>query len=132
MKTMNLEEVMETMENEAGYYGFRGASRHDLEVLSSREYLDASLDLWDERGCGYQENADRLNGTSAVCITEYMAMDELRKMYDHAKGYADNHHGTGVVLFVYGDNGDYGDDDDEIVLKCDFEDGARVMAEVAL
>lgn len=133
MKKMSLKEVMETMEQEAGYYGFRGASRHDLETLKGRECLDASLDLWDERDCDYQEgDSDKLNGTSAICITEYMEMDELKKWFNYAKGYADNHHGTGVVLFVYGDYSDCGDDEHETVLKCDFEDGAKVIAEVVL
>lgn len=132
MKKMSLEEVMEIMERETGYYGFRGASRHDLETLKDREYLDASLDLWDERDCDYQEDADKLNGTSAICITEYMDVDELKKWFDYAKGYADNHHGTGVVLFVYGDYSDYGDDEHETVLRCDFEDGAKVIGEVVL
>lgn len=129
---MNLEEVMEIMEQETGYYGFRGASRRDLEILKGGEYLDASMDLWDERDCDYQEDADKLNGTSAICITEYMDMDELKKWYDYAKGYADNHHETSVVLFVYGDYSDYGYDEHETMLRCDFEDGAKVIAEVAL
>ncbi len=132
MQKMNLGQVMELMEQETGNYGFRGASKHDLETFKDGGYLDASLDLWDERDCDYQEGADRLNGTSAICITEYMAIDELKKWYDYAKGYADNHHGTGVVLFVYGDNSDYGYDDHEVLLKCDFEDGAKVVAEVVL
>lgn len=131
MKKMSLNEVMEIMEQEMGNYGFRGASKHDLEVLQNSEYLDASLDLWDERDCDYQEDADKLNGTSAISITEYMDMDELKKWYDYAKGYADNHHETGVVLFVYGDDSDCGTDDHEVVLKCDFESGAKVVAEVA-
>lgn len=130
MRKMILDEIMEMMEQNAGYYGLRGASKHDLEMLKNREYLDASLDLWNERDCDYQEDAERLNGTSAICITEYMGIDELKKWYDYAKGYADNHHGTGVVLFVYGDNSDYGDDEHEVLLKCDFESGAKVVAEV--
>lgn len=130
MKKINLEQVMEIMEQQTGYFGFRGASRHDLEALKDREYLDASLDLWDERDCDYQENADKLNGTSAICITEYMDVDELKKIYDYAKGYADNHHGTGVVLFVYGDTCEYGDDDREVILRADFENGAKIIAEV--
>lgn len=130
MKKMNLNQVMDLMEQETGNYGFRGASKRDLEILKEREYLDASLDLWNERDCEYRDDAEKLNGTSAICITEYMDMDELKKMYDNAKGYADNHHNTGIVLFVYGDTSEYGDDDNEVLLKCDFEDGAKVVAEV--
>ncbi len=132
MNKMNLEQVMEIMERETGNYGFRGASQRDLDLTASGEYLDASLDLWDERDCDYQEDVERLNGTSAISINEYMEMDEIRKWYEYAKGYADNHHGTGVVLFVYGDNSDYGYDEHEVLLKCDFEEGAKVMAEVVL
>lgn len=132
MEKMNLEQIMDMMEQETGSYGFRGASKHDLEILKDGEYLDASLDLWDERDCDYKEDVDRLDGTSAIVITEYMDMDELKKMYDYTKGYADNHHGTGVVLFVYGDYSDYGDDEHETVLRCDFCDGAKVVAQVSL
>lgn len=132
MEKMNLEQVMDIMERETGCYGFRGASKRDLEILKKSEYLKASIDLWDERDCDYKEDRDTLNGTSAICITEYMEMDELKKRYDYTKGYADNHHDTGVVLFVYGDSSDYGDDEREILLKCDFEEGAKVIAEVAL
>ena len=132
MKKMNLNQIMDMMELETGYYGFRGASKRDLEILQDGEYLDASLDLWNERDCDYKEDVDRLNGTSAICITEYMDMDELKKWYDYAKGYAENHHNTGIVLFVYGDSCDSGDDKNEALLKCDFEDGAKVIAEVML
>lgn len=129
---MNLEQIMDIMERKSGGYGFRGASKRDLEILQSGEYLDASLDLWDERDCDYKEEVDKLHGTSAIVITEYMDMDELKKWHDYAKGYADNHHGTGVVLFVYGDFSDQGYDEHEIVLRCDFESGAKVIAEVVL
>lgn len=132
MKKMNLEQIMEIMEQNTGYYGFRGASKRDLEILKNNEYLSASLDLWDERDCDYQEDTKRLNGTSAITINEYMDMNNLRKWYDYAKGYADNHHGTGIVLFAYGDNNDYGDDEHEVLLKCDFEEGAKIIAEVVL
>lgn len=132
MKKMNLEQVMEMMEQETGYYGFRGTSKEDLKILENGEYLNASFNLWDGRDCDYKEDADRLNGTSAICITEYMDMNELKKQYDCAKGYADNHHGTGTVLFVYGDYSESGDDDKEIVLRCDFDDGAKAIAEVVL
>lgn len=131
MDKLSLEQVMDIMELKSGSYGFRGASKRDLEILQSDEYLDASLDLWDERDCNFKD-VDRLNGTSAICITEYMDMGELKNRYNYTKGYADNHHGTGVVLFVYGDSSEYGDDDREVVLRCDFSDGAKVIAEVVL
>lgn len=132
MKKMNLEQVMEIMEQETGVYGFRGASKHDLELADSGEYLGASLDTWEERDCPYDENADRLNGTSAISINEYMDIDELKSRFDYTMGYAENHHGTNVVLFISGDSSEYGDDEHEVILKCDFEDGAKVIAEVTL
>lgn len=132
MRTINLEQVLEIMESNTGYYGFRGASKRDLEVLKNGEYLDASLDLWDERDCDYRKDTDKLNGTSAITVTEYMDMDELKNRHEYAKVYADNHHKTGIVLLVYGDNSEYGDDEREVVLKCDFENGAKVIAEVVL
>lgn len=130
MKQVNLEQVLEMMEQETSNYGFRGASKHDLELVESGEYLDASLDTWEERDCPYDENADRLNGTSAISINEWMDIDELKNRFDYTMGYASNHHGTNVVLFVSGDNSEYGDDDREIVLKDDFEQGAKIIAQV--
>lgn len=132
MRRMNLEEVLELMEQKTTNYGFRGATKRDLELIKSGEYLDASLDLWDSRDCNYDENADKMNGTSAICITEYMDFDELKKAYEYAKGYADNHHGTGVVLLISGDYSDYGDDEDEVILRSEFEEGAQVIAFVEL
>lgn len=133
MKKMTLAQVLELMEQETNYYGFRGASKRDIELARTGEYLDASLDLWDSRECDYDEDADRLNGTSAICITEYMDIDGLKERYEDAKGYATNHHGTDTVFFVSGDTSDYdGADEREIILKSDFENGARIIAEVTI
>lgn len=130
MKKMSLLEVMETMEQETTNYGFRGASKHDLELLEGSEYLDASLDTWDERDCSYKEDADRLDGTSAIAINEYMSDSELKNRFEYTMGYAVNHHGTGVVLFVSGGCQEYGDDEHEVVLRDEFENGAKVIAQV--
>lgn len=130
MKTMNLEEVLRQMEQETRYYGFRGATKKDLELAGSGEYLGKSLDLWDRRECDYNEGAKSLDGTSAITITEWMDIEELRDAFNYAMGYAKNHHGTGVVLLVSGDNSEYGDDEREIILKDDFENGAKIIAQV--
>lgn len=130
MRTMNLKEVLEMMEQETSNYGFRGASKHDLELAETGEYLDESLDTWEERDCPYDEDADRLNGTSAISINEYMDIDELKSRFDYTMGYATNHHGTNIVLFISGDIGEYGDDEHEVILKDDFEPGAKIIAQV--
>lgn len=130
MKKMSLEEVMGMMEQKTAIYGFRGASKHDLELLQKGEYLDASLDTWDERDCPYNEDADRLGGTSAISVNEYMDMNELKNRFAYTMGYAVNHHSTGIVLFVSGDHEEYGYDEHEIILRDDFEDGAKVIAQV--
>lgn len=130
MRKMSLEEVLEMMEQETSNYGFRGASKHDLELVESGEYLGASLDTWEERYCPYDENADRLNGTSAISINEWMDIDELKSRFDYTMGYASNHHDTNVVLFVSGDNSECGDDEHEVILKDDFEQGAKIIAQV--
>lgn len=132
MKTMTLEEVLELMEQETSNYGFRGASKRDLELADSGEYLGASLDTWDARDCAYDENAEKLDGTSAISINEWMDIEELRSRFDYTMGYAKNHHETNVVLLVSGDNCECGDDDHEVVLRDDFEEGAKIIAEVRI
>lgn len=130
MTKINLDQVMEIMEQETGNYGFRGASKKDLELANSGEYLDASLDAWDSGNQTYHEEADKLNGTSAVAINEYMNMEELRNRFDCALNDYATGHGTNVVFFVSGEISEYGDDDHEVVLRDDFENGARIIAEV--
>lgn len=105
-----LNELMEEIERAHGYCGLRGASDHDLEV-ADRGYLDCSFDNWD--GSYDYENEDRLGGTSAVCVTEYMDIEELNKRYQAAKNYATY---TNVVYLINDSNSEAGDDEDEIVL----------------
>lgn len=130
MKQMNLNQVLEMMEQETSNYGFRGASKHDLELTKTNGYLGASLDTWDSGNQAYHEEADELCGTSAVAINEYMDIEDLRSRFDMAMNNYAAGHGTNVVLFVSGDNSECGDDDHEIVLKDDFEQGAKIIAQV--
>ena len=130
MKRMNIEQVMDIMEQETGNYGFRGASKKDLELANSGEYLNASLDTWDSGNQTYNEDAEQLNGTSAVSVNEYMDADELRNRFDSAMNDYAAGHGTNVVLLVSGENSEYGDDEHEVILKDDFENGAKIIAEV--
>lgn len=118
------------MEQETTNYGFRGASKHDLELAEKSGYLGASLDTWDSGNQTYHEEADELCGTSAVAINEYMDVEELRNRFEMAMNDYAAGHGTNVVYLVSGENSEYGDDEHEVILKDDFENGARVIAEV--
>lgn len=134
MKTITtVEELMNELENGGyNYYGLRGASEHDLEILDSgRDYLDCSLDLWDERDCDLKDDVDCLNGTSAIFVDDYMSLDVLKDRYTTALGYATNHHGTQTVYLLGDKNGEYGDDEGEIVLGSN-GCGADVLAIVNL
>lgn len=98
-----------------GYYAFRGATERDLEILKNKEFLEQS----------YEE----LNGTSGICIDYFMCLEQILFRYEKAKNYA-YACGTGVVLLIYGDSEEYGYDDYEVICKCEFEKGAKVIAEI--
>lgn len=111
----SIDEIMSKLEGN-GYFAFRGASEHDIEV-ADRGYLDRSLDLWDSRGISYDDEAELLNGTSGIGINSYMDKSEILKRFEMAKGYAKNHHGTNVVLLISDSTEDYeGADEDEVIL----------------
>lgn len=130
-KITTLNELMEVLEDaEYNYYGLRGASKHDLEIVD-RGYLDCSQDLCDRRDCDYDEDAADLNGTCAIAVSEYDSEKELKKCYEMAKGYATNHHGTGVVYLVAGRRSEYGEDECEIIINTNGY-GADVLAIVEL
>ncbi len=111
----SIDEIMSKLEGN-GYFAFRGASEHDIEV-ADRGYLDRSLDLWDSRGISYDDEAELLNGTSRIGINSYMDKSEILKRFEMAKGYAKNHHGTNVVLLISDTTEDYeGADENEVIL----------------
>ena len=111
----SIDEIMSKLEGN-GYFAFRGASEHDIEV-ADRGYLDRSLDLWDSRGISYDDEAELLNGTSGIGINSYMDKSEILKRFEMAKGYAKNHHGTNVVLLISDTTEDYeGADENEVIL----------------
>ncbi len=115
MKTITtIEELMEILNNSKNY-GLRGASEHDIEI-ADRGYLDCSLDIWDERNCDYDENADKLNGTSAIYVSNEIGEVEVINRYNMAKGYAKNHHMTNIVYLISDRSFEWGIDDNEIVL----------------
>lgn len=109
-----LDELMAALEG-TGYWGLRGASEHDVEV-SDRGYLDCSLDLFDRRDCDYDDDAETLNGTSAISVNEYMSESEVMERYEQAKNYSEYHHGTNVVYLLNDKNSEYGEDENEVIL----------------
>lgn len=129
-KITTIEELIAEIENSRlNYLGLRGASEHDFEV-EERGYLDCSLDLFDKRDCDYDVDAEKLPGTSAIGITEYMSSEKLMKCYKKAKGYSVNHHMTNTVYLIGDNNMDYGEDEDEVILGNNY--GADIIAIVEI
>lgn len=133
MTITTIGELIETLENgEYSYYGLRGASEHDLELINSgRDYLDCSQDNWDQRDCEWYDDADMLSGTSAIGVNDYMGISEIQDRVRDAMGYAVNHHGTNTVLLIADANCEYGDDDKEVVLGSNGY-GANIVAIVKI
>ena len=133
-----LEQYIESGKERA--YALRGATPRDL-TASEGDYLSLSLDtVYDDNGnvnrdCDYSATAATLDGTSGIAVTSLMCQPELRKMYDAARGYADLHHETGVVYLIAGNNYEYGDDPNEVVISnkdwCDLH-GAKLVAKVII
>lgn len=135
MKIMTIKEVEEYLEGVTGFscFGFRGATKKDLDIIKIAKmkndcYLNASLDLCGRRDCDYDANADKLDGTSAIPVNEFMFKDELIDRYDYAFGYAYNHHKTDTVLLIAGDFSEDGEDFNETIIRADFCEGAKVIA----
>ena len=131
-KITTIAELIAEIENGAyNYYGMRGASAHDLEVME-RGYLDCSQDNWDARDCEWHDDAEMLDGTSCIGIPETCPTAEnVKRAYDEAAGYATNHHETGIVLLIADKSMEYGADDGEYVLGSN-GCGADVVAIVEL
>lgn len=142
MKTITtIEELMKTIK-ENGNCGLRGASEHDLQLINDGcNYLDCSQDLYDDRDCDYDENASSLPGTSAICAEIICGVGDednianIKERLSEAKGYAEYHHQTDVVLLITGDNEEYGVDPNEVVLGYQYGDnydGAKILAKVEI
>lgn len=132
-KITTIEELMEILEsNEYCYYGLRGATDHDLEIMD-RGYLDCSQDNWNERDCDWHDDAEMLNGTSCIGIDTVFGpeRDDIEKAYETASGYAHNHHDTDIVLLIADGACESGADDGEWVLGSNGY-GADVIAIVKL
>ena len=124
-KITNIEEVMNEIEK-SGYFGFRSATEHDMEVINQgRDYLDCSHDWIAGEGTMTE---DFLPGSCAIEINEYMSADEIKERYDQTSEYPME---SGVILLVGDSCGEYGNDENEIILGhngC----GADVIAIVEL
>lgn len=132
-KITTIAELREALENSNyNYYGLRGATEHDIEIVNSgRDYLDCSYDLSCRRDCDYDETAEQLNGTCAIEVDAFwMNDDALAERYNEAKGYANNHHCTDIVYLIADKNGESGEDENEIILGNGY--GADVIAIVEL
>ena len=98
-------------------------------------------DLYDDRDCDYDENASSLPGTSAICAEIICGVGDednianIKERLSEAKGYAEYHHQTDVVLLITGDNEEYGVDPNEVVLGYQYGDnydGAKILAKVEI
>ena len=129
-KITSVEELIEILENNSGNFGLRGASEHDIEI-ADRGYLDCSLDTWGERDCPYDEDAEKLSGTSAIYVSNDLDTEEIVDRYQMAYGYAKNHHMTDTVYLISDSSYDWGIDENEIVLGHNGY-GADVIAVIEL
>lgn len=123
-KITTIEELMNTLEG-SGYFGLRGASKHDLELLE-RGYLDCSY-VWED---GEITN-EQLSGTCAVGVSEYLTKDEIKERYSDIVNMYCPAHETNVVLLINDKYQKYGNDENEVILGSN-GCGADVIAIVKL
>ena len=127
MRTITtIEEIVEIIESVTyNYCGLRNATEHDLELIAGgRDYLDCSYD-WDfENDC---MSDDKLNGSCAIEINEYMDTNVLLKRYQQSyETYSGN-----TILLIADKCGEYGNDENEIIIGSN-GCGANVLAIVNL
>ena len=116
-------ELQEELESgKYNYYGLRGAYKDDMNNLN-RGYLDCSS-VWEDGD--YLD--EKLNGTCAVGVNEYLSKNELYQRYDMALSMYSR---TGDVLLIADNNEDYGVDENEVILGNNGY-GADVVAIVRL
>lgn len=117
----NIDDLVKELESlNYEHYGLRGATNKDMSLLS-RGYLDFSKDLDFE----YDRPSDtEVDGTSALVVGDTMTENQIVRLYNRAKTMYSK---TGVVLLIGGDDSDYGDDEDEIVIS-QGSHGADVVA----
>lgn len=116
-----MKELMDILESgKYNYYGFRGASRHDIRNALSSGYLERSNDWID----GVQTD-NVLDGTCAVSVGDFLSDSEIRNRFNRVKRVYS--YSTKTVLLVAGDSEDYGEDEDEVIIS-DNGYGADVVA----
>ena len=123
-----IDELIEILESgEYRYYGLRGATPENIEQMG-RGYLDCSFDFDHENGV---PSEDYLNGTCALEINEGLPPSTIKLMYKNALNMYCAAHGTDTVLLVAGHDSEWGEDDDEIIIR-NGQRGADVIAIVEL
>lgn len=127
MKKLTIEEINELLEGN-GYFGFRGLNGiYGAAEYEENETLEKSIDDWDGRGVEYNSELEKLNGTSAIGVNEYMTEDQIMEMYEKALNYSD----CGKVILINGSDEEQGNDAGEVVLSYK-GDGARFLGYVEL
>ena len=116
-----MDELMEILESgEYNYYGLRGASKHDLNDARTRGYLEKSHDWIDGT-----RTDDVLDGTCAVSVGDFISESEIRNRYNRVRKLYT--YSTPTILLIGGDDEDYGEDEDEVIIS-DNGSGADVVA----
>ena len=103
------------------YYGLRGVHESDMNYIS-RGYLEPSW-VWDRSDW----TDERLNGTCALYVDEYMSDAELESRYFRA---LNDYSPIGVVLLIADKVSEWGADENEIILGNGY--GADVVAKVEI
>ena len=117
----SIDELIEELESgEYNYYGLRGLTRHNISQIS-RGYLDSSFD-WDFEND--VKSDEYLDGTSAVVVSDTMTEKQIANSVALVKR---QYNFNGVIALIAGDSGEYGDDEDEIIISCDGR-GADIVA----
>ncbi|MFA5307450.1 MAG: hypothetical protein WC365_08435 [Candidatus Babeliales bacterium] len=121
-KNISLDQLTEILDGK-GYFGLRGLSGvYGKTEYQDGEILECSIDDWDSRGVEYNPELDRLSGTSAIGVNEYMNDSEIMKMYQKALNYSD----CGKVILINGDVETAGCDEHETIISYK-GDGAKFL-----
>lgn len=116
-----MDELIDILESgEYNYYGLRGASKHDLNDAQTKGYLEKSHDWIDGT-----RTDDVLDGTCAVSVGDFISESEIRNRFNRVKRLYS--YSTTTVLLIAGDDEDYGEDEDEVIIS-DNGSGADVVA----
>lgn len=109
-----IEQIMEELESvNYGYYGFRSANEHDLEIIESgRNYLDVSH-VWVDG----DDTGEELSGSCAIYIDECMDNAQIKDRYKQCYSYYQMlPNSKRVILLIADKNSEWGTDENEIIL----------------